>query len=62
LVIVPKDKKPNEERITVDFRVANKAIIRTNFVTPTLEEIKYDLKDAVVFQKWIAIRLFTNWN
>ena len=45
LVIVPKEKKPDEVRITVDSRVANKAIIRSNFVTPTLEEIKYDLND-----------------
>ena len=42
LVIIPKEKKPNEVRITVDCRVANKAIIKTNYVTPTLEEIKYD--------------------
>ena len=58
LVIVPKDKKPNEVRITVDFRVANKAIIRTNFVTPTLEEIKYDLRDAAFFSEMDCNKAF----
>ena len=51
LVIVPKEKKPGEVRITVDSRVANKAILRTKFVTPTTEEIMYDLKGATVFSQ-----------
>ena len=58
LVIVPKEKKPNEVRITVDCRVANKAIIKTNYVTPTLEEIKYDLKDAKVFSEMDCNKAF----
>jgi hypothetical protein len=58
LVIVPKDKKPNEVRITVDSRMANRAIIRQKFITPTLEEIKYDLKDAVIFSELDCVKAF----
>ena len=58
LVIVPKEKKPDEVRITVDSRVANKAIIKSNFVTPTLEEIKYDLNDSVVFSELYCVKAF----
>jgi hypothetical protein len=58
LIIVPKDKKPNEVRITVDSRMANRAIIRQKFITPTLEEIKYDLKDAVIFSKLDCVKAF----
>ncbi len=51
LVAVPKPKKPGEARITTDSRVANKAIKRKNFVTPSTEEIMYDLKGATVFSE-----------
>ena len=43
IVAVPKPKKPGEVRITVDSRVANKAIIRIKYVSPTTTEIAYDL-------------------
>lgn len=48
-VIVPKPKKPGQVRIAVDSRVANTAIIREKFTTPTTEEICYDL--ASVFSE-----------
>jgi hypothetical protein len=58
MVIVPKDKKPNEVRITVDSRMAKRAIIKQKFITPTLEKIKYDLKDAVIFSKLDCVKAF----
>ena len=58
LVIVPKEKKPNEVRLTVDSRLANRAIIRQKFVTPTLEEIKYDLRDATIFSELDCVKAF----
>ena len=51
LVSVPKPKKHGEVRITIDSRLANKAIKRVNDVTPTTEEIVYDLNGAKVFSK-----------
>ena len=51
LVIVPKEKKPGEVRIPVDSREANKAILRTKFVTPTTGEIIYHLKGTTVFSE-----------
>jgi hypothetical protein len=42
MVVVPKPKKEGEVRITLDSRLANKAIRRIRYVTPTTEEIAYD--------------------
>jgi len=50
-VIVPKPKKPGQVRITVDARIANKAIIREKYPTPTTEEIRYDLVGATVYSE-----------
>ena len=51
MVVVPKEKKPGKVRITTDMRVANKAIIRERFATPTIEEIMYDLQGSTVFSE-----------
>lgn len=51
IVVVNKPKSPNEVRICIDMREPNKAILRTRHVTPTLDELIHDLKDAKVFSK-----------
>ena len=51
IVTPPKPKSPNEIRICVDMREANRAIQRTRHVTPTLEELIADLNGATVFSK-----------
>ena len=51
IVVAPKPKKPNEIRLCVDMREANKAIQRTRHVTPTVEEIISDLNGAKFFSK-----------
>lgn len=51
VVIVEKPKNPNEVRICVDMREANKAILRTRHVTPTMEELVCTLRDAKTFSK-----------
>ena len=49
LVIVPKGD--NKIRLCVDMREANKAITRTRYPTPTVEDLQIKLKDAKVFTK-----------
>jgi hypothetical protein len=51
IVTPPKPKKPSEIRICVDMREANKAVIRTRHVTPTIDELVADLHGATVFSK-----------
>lgn len=51
IVTPPKPKNPSEIRICVDMREANKAVIRTRHVTPTIEELVTDLNGATVFSK-----------
>ncbi len=51
LVAVPKPKKPGEVRLTIDSRLANKAIKSIKYVTPTTEEIAYDLNGSTVFSR-----------
>ena len=51
IVTPPKPKNPQEIRICVDMRDANKAILRTRYVTPTIEELSADLSGATVFSK-----------
>ena len=51
LVVVPKPKSPNEIRVCVDMRMANKAIKRERHATPTLNEIISILSDAKIFSK-----------
>ena len=51
VVTPPKPKNPDEIRLCVDMREANKAIKRTRHVTPTLEELIADMSGATVFSK-----------
>ena len=51
IVTPPKPKSPDEIRLCVDMREANKAIMRTRRVTPTLDELITDLHGASVFSK-----------
>ena len=51
IVVAPKPKKPDEIRLCVDMRDANKAIQRTRHVTPTIEDIVSDLNGTTVFSK-----------
>ena len=51
MVVVSKPKNPSEIRICVDMREPNKAILRTRYVTPTIDELICDLRAATVFSK-----------
>ena len=51
IVAVPKPHNPDQIRICVDMREANKAIIRTRHVTPTIEDLISDLNGATIFSK-----------
>jgi hypothetical protein len=51
ITVVPKPKKPEEIRICVDMRAANKAIERERHVTPTMDDIISQLNGAVKFSK-----------
>ena len=45
-------KKPGQVRITVDSRLANKAIVRIKYVSPTTAEIAYDMNGAVYITRF----------
>ena len=49
LVIVPKDE--DNIRICVDMRPANKAITRTRYATPTVDDLLEKLKGSKSFTK-----------
>ena len=51
LVIAPKPHNPNEIRHCLDARQINRAIKRTRYVTPTLDDLICDLNGATVFSK-----------
>ena len=51
IVTPPKPNNPYEIRICVDMRDANKAILRTRHVTPTVDDLMADLEGARVFSK-----------
>ena len=51
IVTPPKPKKPEEIRLCVDMRAANKAILRTRHVTPTLDELITQFNGATIFSK-----------
>ena len=51
IVTPPKPKSPNEIRLCVDMRDANRAILRTRHITPTIDELTADLNGATVFSK-----------
>ena len=50
IVCVPK-KNPEEIRVCVDMRQANKAIIRERHLMPTVDEIVHDLNGTAFFSK-----------
>ena len=51
IVVAPKQKNPNEIRLCVDMRLPNKAILRSRHITPTLDNMIFDLNGAKVFSK-----------
>ena len=51
IVTPPKPNNPDELRLCVDMRDANRAIQRTRHVTPTMEELVNDLNGAKLFSK-----------
>lgn len=51
IVAVPKPHNPGNIRICIDMREANKAIMRTRHVTPTIEDLISDLNGASIFSK-----------
>ena len=51
IVAAPKPGNPEQIRICVDMRCANKAVMRTRHITPTLEELLSDLNGATMFSK-----------
>jgi hypothetical protein len=50
-IVTPPKKNPEEIRVCVDMREANKAIIRERHLLPTVEELIHDLNNASVFSK-----------
>ena len=51
IVTPPRPKSPGEIRLCVDMRDANRAILRTRHITPTIEELTTDLNGATIFSK-----------
>jgi len=51
IVAQPKPKKPNELRIYVDMREANQAVRRVRHVTPTIDDIIFELNGSSYFTK-----------
>ena len=51
IVTPPKPNNPEEIRLCVDMRSANKAIKRTRHITPTIEDVLSDLNGSTVFSK-----------
>ncbi|CAC5416418.1 unnamed protein product [Mytilus coruscus] len=50
-IVTPPKKNPDEIRLCVDMREANKAIIRERHLLPTVEELIHDLNNASIFSK-----------
>ena len=51
LVVVEKPKNISEVRLCIDMREPNKAILCTKHVTPTIDDLTVDLKNAKIFRK-----------
>ena len=51
IVTTPKPESPGEIRLCVYMRDANRAILRTRHITPTIEELTTDLNGATIFSK-----------
>lgn len=47
----PKPKSPGEIQTSVDLRDANRAILRTRKITPTIEELNTDVYGTTMFSK-----------
>lgn len=60
IVCVPK-KNPEEIRVCVDMREANKAIIRERHLMPTTDELIHDLNGASVFSK-LDLKVIISWS
>lgn len=58
LVIVPKGDKDGNIRVCIDMREANKAITRTRYPTPTVEDLLVKLKGSAVFSKLDLVSAF----
>ena len=54
IVMPPKPKKPDEIRLCVDTREANKAILRTRHVTPTVDELITKFSGGII--SWSSTR------
>ena len=50
-IVTPPKKNPDEIRLCVDMREANKAIVRERHVLPTIDELINDMNGASVFSK-----------
>lgn len=48
IVIPPKPKNPNEIRFCINMRGANRAILRTRHITPTIDKLTADRNGATV--------------
>ena len=48
LVVVEKPKNKSEVRLCIDMKEPNKAILRTKHVTPTIDELTVDLRNAKI--------------
>ncbi|XP_031335480.1 uncharacterized protein K02A2.6-like [Photinus pyralis] len=51
IVIIPRTSNPNQIRLCVDMREANKAIKRERHPTPTIDDILSELNGATTFSK-----------
>ena len=52
IVTPPKPKSPNEIRPCVEMRDANRAILMTRHISPTIDELTADLNGATAFSKF----------
>ena len=50
-IVTPPKKNPDEIRLCVDMREANKAITRERHLLPTIDELIHDLSGATTFSK-----------
>ncbi|XP_062610190.1 uncharacterized protein K02A2.6-like [Saccostrea cucullata] len=51
ILVAPKPKNPDQVRVCIDMRRANKAILRERHVMPTIDELVTDLNEAKIFSK-----------
>jgi Reverse transcriptase (RNA-dependent DNA polymerase) len=51
VVVVPKPKKPEEIRLCVDMRCANRAIQRERHPSPVIDDVLFAINGAAMFSK-----------